>query len=215
MPTTRTSEAARIVTGAAGGAALLVIDMQNGFCKPGGSLPRAGLTLPGVGAAVAQTAAMLAAVREAGGPVIYTRHVFRPGQVDRPARLNSAFPRVPAPLVRGSWDADVVPALAPRDRDVVIDKNRYDAFLYTDLELVLRALAVNRLIVAGVVTHACVESTVRSAVQRDFDVHVAADCVAGPGPFHDHSLAVLAASFARVAPWRELMPVMDRSMISR
>jgi ureidoacrylate peracid hydrolase len=162
------------------------------------------------GPQVAETAALLTAVRAAGVPAVYTRHVFRPGQLDRPARLNPAFPRVPTPPVRGSWDADIIAALAPHDADVVVDKNRYDAFLYTDLELVLRALAVTRLIVVGVVTHACVESTVRSAVQRDFDVHVAADCVAGPHPFYDHSLAVLAASFATVAPWRELAPVTTR-----
>jgi ureidoacrylate peracid hydrolase len=186
--------------------AVLVIDMQNGFCDPAGSLPRAGLGLPGADAAIAATAALLDAAEAAQLPIVYTRHVFRPGQLDRPARLNPSFPRTQAPVLRGTWDAEIVPALTPDDGAVIVDKNRYDAFLYTDLELVLRALGVTRLVVAGVVTHACVETTVRSAVQRDFDVHVAADGTAGPEPYHSNSLAVLAASFATVGKWSELAP---------
>jgi ureidoacrylate peracid hydrolase len=107
-------------------------------------------------------------------------------------------------LLRGSWDAEVNDELTPLPGERVIDKNRYDAFLYTDLELVLRALGVTRLIVAGVVTFACVETTVRSANQRDFDVSVAADCTAAPEPFHSNSLAAMNAAFATVRPWREL-----------
>ena len=188
------------------GWAVLVIDMQNGFCAPDGSLPLAGLGLPGVDDAIADTAALLREARAAHLPIVYTRHAFRRDQLDRPARLNPLFPRAGAPVLRGSWDAEIVAALTPRDTDVVVDKNGYDAFLYTDLELVLRALHATRLVLTGVVTHACVETTARSAVQRDFDVHVAADCTAGPEPYHSNSLAVLAASFATVGKWPELTP---------
>ena len=186
--------------------AVLVIDMQNGFCDPRGSLPRAGFGLPGIEAALAETAGLVAAAHTASTPVVWTRHTFRDTQVDRPARLDPRFPRVPTPLRRGSWDADIVSTLGVADTDAVIDKNRYDAFLYTDLELVLRALGTTRLIVAGVVTFACVETTVRSANQRDFDVAVAADCTAAPAPFHTNSLDVMDAAFATVRPWRELLP---------
>lgn len=186
------------------GTALLVIDMQNGFCDPDGSLPQAGFALAGIDVALEETRRLVDAAREAGLPVVWTRHTFRVGQIDRPARLAPGFPRVAAPLQRGSWDAAIVPTLGLAETDTVIDKNRFDAFLYTDLELVLRALAVERLVVAGVVTYACVETTVRSANQRDFDVQVASDCTAGAEPFHTNSLAVMAAAFADVTPWREL-----------
>lgn len=186
------------------GTAVLVIDMQNGFCDPNGSVVRAGFGLPGIDAALVATADLVRHARHGGVPVVWTRHTFRADQLDRPARLAPDFPRVPTPLVRGSWDAAFVPSLGYLDTDPVIDKNRFDAFLYTDLELVLRALGVTRLVVAGVVTFACVESTVRSAVQRDLDVHVAADCTAAPEPFHTNSLEVMAAAFATVRPWCEL-----------
>jgi ureidoacrylate peracid hydrolase len=183
---------------------VLVIDMQNGFCDPAGSVVSAGFGLPGIDAVLAATAELVSRARAGGVPVVWTRHTYRADQLDRPARLAPNFPRVPTPLVRGSWDAAIVPALGYVGTDAVIDKNRFDAFLYTDLELVLRALGVSRLVVAGVVTFACVESTVRSAVQRDFDVHVAADCTAAPEPFHTNSLDVMAAAFATVRPWCEL-----------
>jgi ureidoacrylate peracid hydrolase len=185
--------------------AVLVIDMQNGFCDPDGSLPSAGFGLPNMEAVVAENAALLAAARAAGLPVIYTRHVFRDDLVDVPARVRGSLPVEPPPLVRGSWDADVIDELEPVAADKIIDKNRYDAFLYTDLEVVLRAMGVHRLLVTGVVTSVCVESTVRSAEQRDFEVFVASDCTSAQDGAHEPALAAMAAVFATVGNWRELL----------
>lgn len=64
--------------------------------------------------------------------------------------------------MRDTWDSDVLEFIAPGAEDLVVDKNRYDAFLYTDLELLLRNLGISHLVVTGVVTHVCVETTVRS-----------------------------------------------------
>ncbi len=188
--------------------AVLIIDMQNGFCHEQGSLPLAGMGLPNMPAVVGTTAELLAAARSEGVPVVYTRHVFRPDFLDAPARLFDMLPRSPEPLVRGSWDAEVIDELAPTAADTIIDKNRYDAFLYTDLEVVLRGLGVTRLLVTGVVTSVCVESSVRSAEQRDFEVSVAADCTSAPVGAHEPALAAMAAVFATVGGWRELFSTM-------
>jgi ureidoacrylate peracid hydrolase len=182
--------------------AVLVIDMQNGFISPGGSVPSAMGALPGIDAAADACASLLADARAAGVPVVYTRHQWRPGYLDAPATVLDRFPPGARPLVAGSWDAAVADLLAPQPGDVLVDKNRYDAFLYTDLELVLRALSVRRLVVTGVVTNICVESTVRSAHMRDFEVAVASDCTAAPAGFHVPALASMAAAFASVAPGR-------------
>lgn len=186
--------------------AVLVIDMQNGFCHPKGSVPLAGLGLPRIDEVITENAAMIAAGRSAGFPVVYTRHVFRADFLDTPERMRGVLPLDPPPLVRGSWDADVIDELTPHPADRIIDKNRYDAFLYTDLEVVLRAMGVRHLIVSGVVTSVCVESTVRSAEQRDFGVSVASDCTSAPEGAHEPALAAMAAIFATVSPWRELLP---------
>jgi nicotinamidase-related amidase len=74
--------------------------------------------------------------------------------------------------------------------------------LYTDLDLVLRTLGVGRLLVCGVATNVCVESTVRSAEQRDFEVTVASDCTSGPAEYHHAALASMAYIAAEVVPWR-------------
>jgi ureidoacrylate peracid hydrolase len=185
--------------------AVLVIDMQNGFCHPEGSLPSAGLGLPNMPEVIAATAELLATARAAGVPVIYTRHVFRPDLLDVPARVAGVLPDEPKPLIRGSWDADVIDELKPAEGDRIIDKNRYDAFLYTDLEVVLRAMGVQRLLVTGVVTSVCVESTVRSGEQRDFDPYVASDCTSAAEGAHEPALAAMAAVFATVGPGQELL----------
>jgi ureidoacrylate peracid hydrolase len=185
--------------------AVLVIDMQNGFCHPKGSLPLAGFGLPRMDEVVGATVGLLAAARAQGLPIIYTRHVFRPDLLDVPARSRDMLPTDPPPLIRGSWDADVIDELKPLEADRIIDKNRYDAFLYTDLEIVLRALGVRRLLVTGVVTSVCVESTVRSAEQRDFEVFVASDCTSAASEAHAPALAAMAAVFATVGPWRSLL----------
>jgi ureidoacrylate peracid hydrolase len=73
------------------------------------------------------------------------------------------------------------------------------------MELILRSLGATRLLVSGVVTNICVESTVRAAHMRDFDVFVASDCTSAAPEFHEPSLAGMAAVFAKVMPWQEAL----------
>lgn len=189
-----------------GDAAVLVVDMQNAFCHEDGTLVRAGIRLEGLSSVVEANAALVARARFLGVPVWYTRHVFRPGLADMPERFRRAVPLDPPPLVRGSWDADIIDELTPRPGEKVIDKNRFDAFLYTDLEPMLRSAGVGRLLVTGVITDVCVESTVRSAEQRGFQVSVASDCTAGrAGGGSGSSLAVIARVFATVGEGLELL----------
>jgi nicotinamidase-related amidase len=154
---------------------------------------------------VAETAQLIGAARLAGLPVVYTAHVFDPDFFDLPERIRRRGQLNPEdrPLVRGTWDAAIVDELKPLAGERVVEKNRYDAFLYTDLEQVLRALRVTRLLVCGVATNVCVESTVRSAEQRDFTVFVASDCTTGPTDYHAAALAAMAYIAADVLPWRE------------
>jgi ureidoacrylate peracid hydrolase len=187
--------------------ALLVIDMQNGFLHPEGSVTRNDQPLPNVERVVAETVELVAESRAAGMAVLFTQHVFRADYVDAPARLQGkgVFKEGGQDLVRGTWDAAVIDELKPTYADRVVEKNRYDAFLYTDLELVLRTLGVGRLLVCGVVTNVCVESTVRSAEQRDFEVSVASDCTSAAAEYHAPALAAMAYIAADVAPWRQAL----------
>jgi nicotinamidase-related amidase len=168
--------------------------MQNGFCHPDGSFPRIGRGLEGAGAAVRNASVAVASAREAGVPVVFTRHVYRPGRPDEGAALIRNSPELAgvSGLAAGSWDAEVVADLGAGPGDLIVDKVRFDAFQWSSLEPLLRGLAVTDLVICGVVTNLCVETTVRSAFMRDFPVTVLADCCAAKTRrLHDLSIEVL------------------------
>src|SRR5689334_15929750 len=176
--------------------AVLIIDMQNGFCSQGGSVAgHMGIDADSMRTVILQTKELISAARAAGMPVFFTRQVSRENMRDGTPRMRAAAPPGTTPLLRGSWDAEVIEPLGVRDEDIVVDKNRYDAFLYTDLDAILRGAGLSRLLVAGVTTNLCVESSVRSAEQRGYDVHVAADACAAAPPFHEASLRAMEGPF--------------------
>ncbi|MGH3194821.1 MAG: cysteine hydrolase family protein [Streptosporangiaceae bacterium] len=147
--------------------ALIVVDMQNGFCHPDGSFSRIGMGLEGAEAAVR--------------------------------------------------NADVVDELGCGPEDLVVDKVRFDAFQWTSLEPLLRGLGVGELIVCGVVTNLCVETTIRSAFMRDYPVTLLADCCAAKTRrLHELSVEVLTsyelAEMARIGDGYDLSPD-DRTAI--
>lgn len=163
--------------------ALLVIDMQNDFLDGGGYFARRGLDVARLRQAVEPMANLIQAL-PGEVRVVYTVQVYEPDGSDdlqqahrvKPARLARSIGEVP--VTRGSWGAQIVPALSPRPRDLVIAKRRFDAFYQTDLEFMLRCWQVKTLLVSGVVADVCVETTLRSAYVRDFDVVFANQCAA-------------------------------------
>ncbi|MCW2936462.1 MAG: isochorismatase hydrolase [Actinomycetia bacterium] len=178
------------------GYALVVVDMQNGFCHPEGSFPGVGLELEGVAAAVRKTAVVVRQARAAGVPVIFTRHLYRLGRADEGPALIRESPALALVngLAAGSWDADVIDDLECGPDDLKVDKVRFDAFQWTSLEPLLRGLAVSRLMICGVVTNLCVETTVRSAFMRDFPVTLIEDaCAAKTQRLHELSIEVLSS----------------------
>jgi ureidoacrylate peracid hydrolase len=186
-------------------AALIVVDMQNGFVHPEGSVARLGLEMVDREAVIAETAALLAEARRFELPIVYTRHLHRPDYLDAPALVKEQIAVVEG-LLAGTWDAEIIDDLAAEPGDVIVDKNRYDASLYTDMEVVLRALGVTSVLVTGCATNVCVESTARAADMRDFRVSVASDCTTTQAAFHENALHAMAGLRLNVAPWRELLP---------
>lgn len=174
--------------------ALIVVDMQNGFCHPDGSLPKLGMALAGATEAVANAAVAVAHAHRTGKPVIFTRHLYRPGYADEGPWLAARSPELASVggLLAGSWDGDVVDELGRGPDDLVVDKARLDAFQWTSLEPLLRGLGVTELVACGVVTNFCVETTVRSAIMRDFPVTLLEDCCAAQTPrLHEIGIEVM------------------------
>lgn len=188
-------------------AALLVVDMQNGFCSDSGSIARIGFDITMLKAAVAPCARLLAAARAAGVPVIHTRYVYQPGHSDGGLLVDALMPQLRAEnaLVAGDWDAATVDELAALPGEVVIDKNRPSAFFRTGLDTIIAARGIRRLIVCGVTTNCCVETTVRDASQRDLETFVVADATGELDPArHAAALESMGLLFARVVTVAEV-----------
>jgi nicotinamidase-related amidase len=183
--------------------ALLVIDMQRDFLEPGGFGETLGNDVSHLWRAVAPTAALLAACREAGLAVIHTREGHLPDLSDcPPAKLRRGAPSMrigdPGPrgriLIRGEEGHDIVDELAPAPGEPVIDKPGKGAFYATGLGDLLRDLGIASLVVTGVTTEVCVHTTVREANDRGYECLVLADCVGSYFPeFQRVGLQMIAA----------------------
>lgn len=164
----------------AGRTALLIIDMQNSFLHSDGSCARAGLDHERLRSVLPAVMQLVEGAREARLPIIFTRYVYRADYRDGGIVTQVLLPtlRENAALIAGSWDAELVEELNPREGEIVIDKNRPGAFYGTSLQSCLDGLDVDSLIVCGVTTNICVETTVREAMQRDYRVWVVAGATA-------------------------------------
>lgn len=189
--------------------ALVVVDMQNGFCHPEGSFAKAGADVSGMGDAVPGCIALIDAAHAAGVPVYFTRAIHEPGLADWP--VLAELPMY-APLAavgsceEGTWDAEFVEGLPVRADDRIITKSRFSPFVETSIGDDLRAEGVEHLVVCGVGTSACVESTVRDAAQRSFRTIVARQATGDLSPeARDHSIFIMGNLFGAAADVDEIV----------
>lgn len=189
--------------------ALMVIDMQNAFCHPKGSLEtQRGFDTSALQGAVAPCRILVQAARAKSLPLIFTQYVYRADYADAGWRMREATPEVigSGSLAAGTWDVDFVEGLRPQAQDFVVQKNRPSAFYSTPLESYLRSMAIESLVICGVTTNICVETTARDAGQRDYRTFVVADATAEMEPDrHDVALKALALMFARVLSVDEVL----------
>jgi len=176
--------------------AIIVVDMENDFAAKGGMFDRAGVDISGAQKAIAPTAKVLAAAREAGMKIIYLKMAYLPdlsdlGETDSVNRTRhlkfGVGQKIQAPdgresrlLIRDTWDTDIVPELKPQPNDIAIYKKRFSGFYQTDLDATLKKFGIKYLIVTGVTTSICVESTVRDAMFRDYLCVMLSDCMNEP-----------------------------------
>jgi nicotinamidase-related amidase len=154
--------------------ALLVMDVQNGI------VDRFREHAEGL---LAKLAEAVAAARSADVPVIYVRVAFRPGTPEVSPR-NQAFSRLAGSTdMAETSDATAIhPAVAPQSGEIVVTKRRVSAFAGSDLDVVLRALQIDSLVLTGIATSGVVLSTLRQAADLDFGLTVLSDCCADADP---------------------------------
>ena len=212
-------------------AAILVIDMQNDFCSPGGGFDRAGIPIGAVRDVIPSIATVLSTARKLGVQIVYLKMEHQPdlsdlGGPDHPQRIKHAFmsvgKRVVAPdgregrvLVKDTWNTEIVPELAPQPGDVVISKNRYSGFYETNLDAYLREWGVKDLVFTGCTTSVCVESTLRDAMFRGYRCLLLSDCAAEPlgadevRSNHEASLLVIEKLFGWISSSREFIAAVN------
>ncbi len=167
--------------------AVIVIDMVNDYFLPGDVGQGEGTRQ-----VIDNTVRLLTLARSKRLPIIFIRDCGRHLRRGDPAGGD------------GDWGAQILTELAPQPQDIVVAKSRYDAFLGTNLDRILRRLGVRNLIFAGVFTSACVLTTVAHARSLDYRNCVVSDCT---GDYarqrHENVLKIIGAFFARISSLRE------------
>jgi len=183
--------------------------MQNGYCHEEGGLGRAGVDVRPQKNVIPRVKELVRLARLRGISVLWSRQQHYPEDATRKAH------RIPShldkrgifPCLRETWDEEFVDELKTevRAEDHVFIKHRSSCFFDTNLDTKLRMLGIRSLIISGVSTNYCVESTIRDAYARDYDLYVVEDCVAGSFPdLHEATLKNVRLYFGRVVTVAEL-----------
>jgi ureidoacrylate peracid hydrolase len=180
--------------------AVVVVDMQNAFASPNGLLDIAGTDISGADRVVRRIAELLEATRASGVQVVYLQTGYKPDlsngggaaspnpRKETALRLMRARPELKGKLlVEGTWDFQIVEALAPRDSDIVVLKTRYSGFAGTQLDSILRAREIRYLVFVGIATNVCVESTLRDAYFHEYWPLLVTDAALQAGPPEAHT----------------------------
>ncbi len=156
-------------------AAVVVIDVQNDFCADDGFFGRQGYGLEMIQQAARTTVGFVEKAKAAGVRVVYIRSTYDDHFLNDPMRERNDRRDLGPRLLEGTPGTGFY-LVKPASGDPVVTKHRYSAFQNTELDIILRAWGIRSLIIAGVTTNVCVESTAREAYFQDYHVVVLEDC---------------------------------------
>jgi nicotinamidase-related amidase len=161
--------------------AIVLIEFQNDFTTAGGAFHEAVKGVMQANGMLGNTIALVDKARSAGACIMHVPISFAAGYPELGAHPYGILKGVVESLAfrKGSWGASIVDALQPKDGDIVIEGKRgLDAFQSTNLDFILRGRHIRTVALAGFLTNCCIESTMRSAYERGFEVVTLMDCTA-------------------------------------
>jgi ureidoacrylate peracid hydrolase len=184
--------------------AILVVDVQNDFCEPAGAAGTGGKDTSAAMAMIPTLQRFLDAAREHGTNVIFIQTIHEPS-TDSEAWVGRRTKPDAKNCLKGTWGAEFT-GITPGMNEPVVIKHRYSAFVNTRLDSVLRTLKVENIIVLGVATNVCVESTSRHGFMLDYHTVFVSDCSAAyDQAAHDMTLRTHAKHFGVVATADEII----------
>ncbi|ULL16673.1 cysteine hydrolase [Paenibacillus sp. H1-7] len=185
-------------------AAVIVVDMQNDYCHPDGAIAKSGIDVSAVNKIIPRLRSLLDAAKAHSVPIIFlqTNHE----KVTDSEVWLSRFPDGVNPICHtGSWGAEFY-EVAPQHDDIIVKKHRYSGFVHTRLESVLQTLKIETLIITGVSTNLCVESTARQGFMLDYRIVLMSDaCAAFSQEEHDMSLKTVDTYFGMVTDTEQVV----------
>jgi ureidoacrylate peracid hydrolase len=186
--------------------AIIVIDMQNDFCDPNGAGAKHGFDVALIQDMIPRMQRFFAGARALGAQLIFVQCIHEPS-TDSETWLfrHDGVPR--AHCRKGTWGADFC-GVAPQANEPVVIKYRYSAFIGTRFESVLKTLGVKTLVMTGVGTNVCVESTARDGFMLDYNIVFLSDCTAtASAGAHEATLQNIRSFFGTVATSDEVLAV--------
>jgi ureidoacrylate peracid hydrolase len=192
-------------------AGLLVVDVQNDFCSSEGSCARRGEDVSAAQAMVPRLADLLEEARAVSLPIVFIKTEHSEWTDTPPWLYRKSQQKEPNTCRQGTWGAEFY-GIAPLPSERVVIKHRYSAFINTDLNTVLKAKGIESVLVTGVATNVCVETTARDAYMYDYYVTLVEDCSAAYSEamhkstvknISDH-FGLVVASNEIIALWKEL-----------
>ena len=178
--------------------AIIVVDVQNDFCHPDGALGKAGQPTAAALAMIPTLQTLLDAARDNGTTVIFIQTIHE-SATDSEAWTARSGGKVSSACRKNTWGAEFTD-VAPLPSETVVIKHRYSAFINTRLDSVLRTFKIENLIMTGVSTNVCVESTARQGFMMDYNVVFLGDCTAAYSQAeHDGALKNMEKHFGMVS----------------
>lgn len=187
--------------------ALLIIDMQNAFIRSEGSLAKLGINIGRTSHVIEPIIKLKTAAKEANMPVIYLKMALRQDYMDA-GILQEVFPPLKdlGHCVIDTWDSEIVDELKPGSDDIVINKHTFSGFYNTNFESILRNMNIDTLIVTGIATNICVESTVRDGFVRNFKMIIPREATASYDEAMERgSFVNFEFGFAKIAPMDDVI----------
>jgi ureidoacrylate peracid hydrolase len=172
--------------------ALVLIEYQNDFTSPGGTLHGAVAPVMEATGMLQNTVDLVAKARAAGATIVHTPISFAPGYGEISSNPYGILAGVvdSTSFVKGTWGAEIVDEMTPEEGDIVIEGKRgFDAFASTNLDFILRSKGITTIAIGGFLTNCCVESTMRTGYEKGYQVYTLTDCVAATS-IEEHQNAI-------------------------